>query len=75
MPTTTSVNIQPDARIQIKGSEFNLIWNECHDNEALGTNVCDIQVLGKRKAHMRLGNCNVKCSNGNGSEIDSVNSN
>ena len=74
VPTTTSVNTQPDARIQIKGSEFNLIWNECEDIEALGTNanVCDSQILGKRKEYMRLENCDVKCSNG--SDIDSVNS-
>ena len=69
VPTTTSVSSQPETRIQIKGSEFNLVWNECEDIEA---NPCDTQTLRKRKEYVRIENCDVKCSND--SEINSVNS-
>ena len=72
VPSTTRVSSQPDTRFQIKGSEFNLIWNECEDIEAMAMEVCDTQILGKRKEYVRLENCDVKCSNG--SEINSVNS-
>ena len=74
VPPTTRVSFQPDTRVQIKGSEFNLFWNECEDIEAMAmeSNFCDTQTLGKRKEYVRLENCDVKCSNG--SEINSVNS-
>ena len=74
VPPTTRVSSQPDTRVQIKGSEFNLFWNECDDIEAMAmeSNFCDTQTLGKRKEYVRLENCDVKCSNG--SDIDSVNS-
>ena len=66
VPPTVNVISQPEARLNISGSEFNLAWSQCQDSGGeteVIDDICKTKIHRKGKVSIKLTHCEVQCAN------------
>ena len=66
VPPTVNVITQPETRVNIRGSEFNIAWSQCEnsDGEAEAIDdICKTKIQSKGKVSIKLEHCDIKCTN------------
>ena len=66
VPPMVNVITQPESRVNIRGSEFNIAWNQCEnsDGEAEAIDdICKTKIQSKGKVSIKLEHCDIKCTN------------
>ena len=66
VPPMVNVITQPESRVNIRGSEFNIAWKKCEnsDGEAEAIDdICKTKIQSKGKVSIKLEHCDIKCTN------------